>query len=393
MNEKELRKQAIKRYENGEFAKDIYRNLGKSKAWFFKWLKRSKLEGENWSQSQSRKPHKNPQRMDKNMEQKIIDIRKHLENTLYAQIGALAISYQLSKEGIKPPPISTINKIIKRNNLTREKIRYIPKGVNYPYLKVKESNFLHQFDLIGPRYIKNDGRFYSGSVIDVYDRRISINPTRRQSKIDMAHTLNGSWRTMGISRYLQMDNILSLRGSNQYPHSLGLVIRLCLYLDIQPIFIPIREPWRNGIVEHFQNVFDKMFFRSQYFKDFAYLCQQAKDFEKFHNQNHHYSTIGGMTPNQKFKGKMKLLPASFRFPDKLTIVPGQVHLVRLIRSNRILDIFGEEYIMPQDVVYEYVRATIDTGKEVLSIYHDSKLIVEYPYLLPKSSIDLSRFDL
>ena len=32
MNEKELREQAIKRYENGEFTKNIYRSLGKSKA-------------------------------------------------------------------------------------------------------------------------------------------------------------------------------------------------------------------------------------------------------------------------------------------------------------------------------------------------------------------------
>jgi len=44
-------------------------------------------------------------------------------------------------------------------------------------------------------------------------------------------------------------------------------------------------------MEHFQNVFDNMFFQAQYFKDFAYLYQQFKDFEVFHNQNHHYSTI------------------------------------------------------------------------------------------------------
>ena len=49
--------------------------------------------------------------------------------------------------------------------------------------------------------------------------------------------------------------------------------------------------------------------------------------------------------------------------------------------------------MHQNVVYEYVWAIIDTGKEILSVYHDSKLIVEYPYPLPKSSIDLLRFDL
>ena len=49
--------------------------------------------------------------------------------------------------------------------------------------------------------------------------------------------------------------------------------------------------------------------------------------------------------------------------------------------------------MPGDVEYEYVWATIDTAKEKLFVYHDSKLVVEYPYPLPKSSIDLSRFDL
>jgi len=49
--------------------------------------------------------------------------------------------------------------------------------------------------------------------------------------------------------------------------------------------------------------------------------------------------------------------------------------------------------MPSDVEYEYVRATIDTVKEKLFIYRDSKLVVEHPYSLPKSSIDLSRFNL
>jgi len=49
--------------------------------------------------------------------------------------------------------------------------------------------------------------------------------------------------------------------------------------------------------------------------------------------------------------------------------------------------------MPSDLEHEYVWATIDTVKEKLFIYHDSKLIVEYAYPLPKSSIDLSKIDL
>jgi len=100
-----------------------------------------------------------------------------------------------------------------------------------------------------------------------------------------------------------------------------------------------------------------------------------------------------MTPNQRCSGDIKLLPASFRLPEKLAILPGYIHLVRFIRSDRLLDIFGEKYIMPGDVEHEYVWATIDTTKEKLFVYHDSKLVVEHPYSLPKSSIDLSRFNL
>jgi len=141
-----------------------------------------------------------------------------------------------------------------------------------------------------------------------------------------------------------MDNQLPMRGSNQFPHSFGLVIRLCLSLGIQPLFIPLREPWRNGIIEHFQNVFDKMFFRTQYFKDFDHLYKKAKEFELFHNHNHHYSTLKGMTPNQRCSGDIKLLPVSFKLPEKLAILPGYIHLIRFIRNDRVLDIFGEKYI-------------------------------------------------
>jgi len=170
-------------------------------------------------------------------------------------------------------------------------------------------------------------------------------------------------------------------------------ITLSLLLGIQPIFIPIKEPWRNGIIERFQNVFDKMFFRAQYFPSFSYLLQQAREFEAFHNQNHRYSTMEGKTPQEKAPGRLKYLAKDFRLPKKLAIVPGCIHLIRFIRSNRILDIFGEKFSMPMEVEYEYVWATIDTSKGKLFVYHDSELLDEYSYPLPKTFIDISKIDL
>jgi putative transposase len=393
MDEKELREKAIKRFENGESPKEIYQSLGKSKAWFFKWLKRYKQEGENWACSRSRRPHHTSKKIDITMEQAVIETRKQRERQLYSQIGALSISYDLQQQGMTPLPLSTINKILKRNELVRKKPKYTPKGVDYPSLQIMRSNYVHQFDVVGPRYLKTDGRFYSANFIDAYDRRCSVNPKRRQTRIEIAQALIRSWQTLGMPCYLQLDNQLPSRGSNRYPHSFGLVIRLCLHLGIQPIFIPIKEPWRNGIIERFQNVFDKMFFRAQYFEGFSYLVEQAWEFETFHNKYHRYSTMKGKVPLEKVSGKLKYLQKDFRLPEKLTIAPGNIHIIRFIRSNRILDIFGEKFAMPMEVEYEYVWATIDTSAQILNIYHDSKLVDQIHYSVPKTYLDLSNIDL
>ena len=393
MDETELRKQAILRHENGESPKQIYQSLGKSKKWFFKWLKRYRFGGQNWWQELSRKPHNSKEQIEKAMEQTIIDTRKKLEATLYSQIGALNIKWHLENQGMASPSIPTINKVLKRNNLVKKRLKYVPKGVNYPALKVTGSNFLHQFDVVGPRYLKTDGRFYSANIIDAYDRRCCVNPVRRQTKSDILACIIRSFQLLGIPEYLQMDNKLPMRGSNRYPHSFGLVIRLCLHLGIQPIFIPVSEPWRNGIIEKFQDVFDKMFFRSQYFMNFFNLVSQAREFEIFHDNNHRYSTLDGKTPVEKSSGDIRYLPKDFKLPDKLGIANGYVHLVRFVRSNRILDIFGEKFSMPVQLEYEYIWVTIDTGCQTLSIYHDSQLVEKFDYPLPKTYIELSKIDL
>ena len=152
--------------------------------------------------------------------------------------------------------------------------------VDYPSPIITRSNDLHELDVIGPHYLKGDGQFYSVNIIDTYDRRGSVQPNRRKNRITILSRLFSSWHTLGIPLCLQMNNLLPCRGSNHYPHSFGIIVRLCLHLGIQLIFIPIQESWCNGIIEHFKYVFDQMFFRSQYFKDFPDLYEQSKVFEQ-----------------------------------------------------------------------------------------------------------------
>jgi putative transposase len=123
------------------------------------------------------------------------------------------------------------------------------------------------------------------------------------------------------------------------------------------------------------------------------FCPDQKGFESFHDKNHRNSTLEGKTPSEKVTCDLKYLPRDFKLPSRLSISDGHIHVIRFIRSNRILDIFGENFAMPVELEYEYVWATIDTKDESLSVFHDSVLVDRLSYSLPKTYIQLSKIDL
>jgi putative transposase len=118
--EQELRKQAIQRYRNNEKPKSIYTDLNRSKFWFFKWLKRYQSGDPDWYKDQSRAPKNSPRRICGTDEQRIIEVRKKLELQPFAQTGASAIKWELSKSGFSFPSDRTINRVLKREGLVKK---------------------------------------------------------------------------------------------------------------------------------------------------------------------------------------------------------------------------------------------------------------------------------
>jgi putative transposase len=113
-------------------------------------------------------------------------------------------------------------------------------------------------------------------VIDLFDRKAYIESQRTKQDIQVAGSLIRSWKVLGPPDYLQLDNELSFRGSNRHPRSFGLVIKSCLHFGVQPVFIPISEPWRNGVVEKFNDTYNKKFFRRQWFNSYATKNARAR---------------------------------------------------------------------------------------------------------------------
>lgn len=119
--EQDIRKLAIDRYLKGESPNSIYTDLGRSKHWFFKWLKRYKTGAENWYKEKSRAPIRMPTAIGEVEKQRIVSVRSQLESQKFAQIGASAIKWELSKSGFDLPSDRTINRVLKREGLIKKK--------------------------------------------------------------------------------------------------------------------------------------------------------------------------------------------------------------------------------------------------------------------------------
>ena len=382
-----LRKTAIKRACSGEDHRSIWTSLGKSRSWFYNWLRRFKEDDDDWFKSIPFGPGTPANRTRAEIEELVQFARSRLYNQdLFC--GAQAILWQLEDWNVEPlPSLRTINRILRRHGLTHKRTgRYRPKGTDYPSPEASQPNSVHQADFVGPRFL-HDGadkrRFYVLNCIDVATGRCAV-----QAITDGKGNTNAAiwkiWRRLGLPKYLQVDNEMTFCGSPNSPRSLGPLIRLCLPMGVEPVFIPVREPWRNGVVEKFQGFWDKGVWQKRQIPDTAALNRTNMDFEKRHNRAWRYSKLNGKTPLQALAESKAALsfPETAKVPKDFLTQPesGRYHLIRLIRGNGKLDVFGEKFHVDPDLRYEYVWATIDIEKQRLYLKHDGEQVDDWKYI-------------
>ncbi|MBU0484864.1 MAG: DDE-type integrase/transposase/recombinase [Proteobacteria bacterium] len=377
---------AVERFKNGESPETICASLGKSRTWLYKWIRRYREHDNSWNRSQSRCPHSIQCRTPSEIEEIVKMIRLNLYNQgLFC--GAQAILWELEDLGVKPLPSNrTVNRILNRNGLTHRRTgKYEAKGIAYPGLSSLIPNQTHQADLVGPCYLKGPIRFYSLNIIDTATVRCGLHPALSKSGQAIIDGLWLIWKRMGIPNHIQIDNAMSFFGSPTHPRGMGPLIRLCLHNGVEPWFIPMSEPWRNGMIESFNDRYQQMFLAKQVMLSMSDLETSSLGFEQRHNSKYRYSKIGGKTP-------LRALAASatkLRFPENGAPprhrlnkpITGRYHLVRLIRRDTKINIFGELFRVPPELMYEYVVATIDVKDQKLQLFLGKSQVEEFDYKL------------
>lgn len=386
MREYQQRQEAVNRYLQGEKVTSIAGALSKSRKWVHHWINRFKQKNgnENWFKDESKSRKKIQTTLAAETEHQILFIRKELMNERMAQTGAISIQYEFERRGIKPIPSTwAINRVIARHGLNKQQsVRKTPK--EYPEMFYH----IHQMDLVGPRFIKGDGRFYSINLIDVTTHSCHVKAVRTKSSDGITDAIACFWKNHGIPDALQMDNELSFRGSNLYPRGFGSVVRFALSQGVAIIFIPIAEPWRNGIIEKFNDTYQKKFIDAYTFENFEMLTELEKRFIDFHNSNHRYSSQGHKTPNEAralqlapihYHGTIHL--PSLKDDGKIPLTKGCIYYIRFIRSDLKLHLASEVFILKAELKYSYVVAEININNHSLIVRQNDEIKQVFPFTI------------
>lgn len=383
LSEEEIRIKAVDLYKDRQKVSEICAELSRSRVWFYKWLRRYQSGDKNWYKDVSKAPKTVFNKSSSAIEAVVIRIRKELCNSKYSQYGAQAIHYELLRQGHTPPPVITINRILKRNNLVSEKRFHnkISKGKIYPY----SYSLCQQMDFVGPRYLSGGIRFYFLNIIECETHCVNIFIQTNRDSRSICQNLIYFWKVFGLPDFLQMDNDLAFIGSLRHPGAFGNVIKLCFHFGIIPIFIPPAEPWRNGIIEHFNNLMQEHLLKKEIHNTLESLEDSANEFVLYHNNFHHYSSQQGMTPLQarkKYGYPYSLLDDTFSF-SKIgnDFLEGEIHIIRFIRSDLKFNFLGKSFKLPERAKYEYVLGILITHQHRLLIFKDKEYLTEFQFIV------------
>jgi putative transposase len=390
-NELSDRQTAIRLRLAGESIENICRTLKRSKPWFHKWWKRYLALGPEGLYDLTRANQRVVNRTPPHIERAVVSIRRRLAaratpQTRYSLVGASQIRAELEALGYSPlPSLRTIERIVARAGLTCPPLRLSPRLARseYPAPRAQDSNQVHQVDVVGPRYLKGKStRYYFLVCKDIFDQSIYIEFVNSRKMNVVLEFLVHSWQHLGLPKKVQFDNGREFCGFGHAARYLSRVIRLCLRLGVEPVFIPPRMPQRNGSVENFNGWFQPLLLRKP-FRRPGDVRRELRRLMKAVNEEHVHPHLGHQTAARYRRGKqLRKLPADFSLDgQKLPIAVGKVTFVRFVTTEGYINILDQRFKVGRRLKFQYVIATIYTHRKTLKVYHKGRLVKEFAYKL------------
>ena len=370
--EQHQRKKAIRLWRKGLRASRILKIVSRSRAWLSKWKERYRHHGWKGLQSQSRKPRRSSQVYPPAVRRLIVRAYRRVQKRRWGLrgLGATRRELRLTYRLRPLPSVSTIKRVLRAAGIFKRRRPPKPESF-YPQPRPTATYALQALDWT-ERFLRGGAKAYVFHSIDLETRACAqtIFPDKTAKSV-MAH-LQKVWKTRGIPQGLQMDNDAAFYGSRRVPHHFGQIVRLCLYVGIEPIFIPVGEAERNGDVEQLHGVWDKAVWQQVHFETVTAAQDFTPQFERWYMNEYEPPKLNGQTPGARERGRprYRLTESLWQtIPNKLPIVAGRLHFIRRVNEEGMIEVLNERWPISKRLAGDYVWATLWTHRHLLEVFH------------------------
>ena len=396
-HEYQLRRRAIRLTLQGRSRQAILARIGRSPAWLSKWLRRFDELGWQGLRSRSRARLHHSTRYSERTRHLVVAMRQRLLKRRVALSGPQAIQDELRQAALlrRVPSLATIKRILHDAHLIHHP--HPPKHGYFPQPTPTATYVLHAMDWTA-RYLRGGAKLFVFHTVDVQTRALAqtLHTDKRGATVQ-AHALQ-AWQQIGLPDGLQLDNDAAFNGGYKVPRVFGAFVRLCLYVGIEPIFLPVGEPKRNRVVERLHGLWSQTFWRTHRFDTLAAVRRAAPQFVRFYMERYHPPALQGATPAQaEAQVTRRHLTAEevALLPSELPLTAGRVHFLRLVTPEGQITLLNESWAVGKRLAGQYVWATISTTRRRLQIYHRQsdtarvRLVKAFRYALHEQVVPLA----
>ena len=318
------------------------------------------------------------------LERQVLTLRRALKLSIPGEWGAAAIRAELRDSGVRQPPsVRTIGRILARHGALdgRGRIRHPPppRGWYLPEVAAGAAE-LDSFDVIEDLKIASGPRVSVLTGIALHGGQADAWPELKISARGVVERLLRRFAALGHPHYAQFDNDTVFQGPHQHPDSFGRVTRLCLALEITPVFAPPREPGFQNPIEHFNGLWQAKVWQRFQFPSLRHLQRHSVRYVAAHRER--------SARRAEAAPPRRRSPQPFRL-DLRAPLRGRVIFLRRTDAGGWLRLLGHRFPIESLWARRLVRCEVDFSSQRLECFGlrrrdptDQPLLASFAYRTP-----------
>jgi transposase len=294
----------------------------------------------------------------------ILALRRELkESSALGEYGDAAIQRALQERNFNPlPSRRTIARILERRGALdgRRRQRRPPPPLGWYLPDVAQGQReLDSFDIVEGLVIEGGIEVEVLNGISLHGGLIASWPGGPITAPRAADALVEHWRAFGLPAYAQFDNDTRFQGAHQFPDSIGRVSRLCLSLNVTPVFAPPRETGFQAVVENFNGRWQSKVWERFHHDSLAALQRQSARYGAAYRQRAG-QRMEGAPPRRPF-------PSSWQSDLQAPLQGRIIFLPRTTEQGRA-HLLGRSFLVDRNWPHRLVRAEVNLDRDRIAFY-------------------------